>query len=63
MVHNGAAVTQCWNVEDGQSGAERCWGFPGWLLHNGGLQPGDSLGFGGIFKGDAQPAVSVRVHS
>ncbi len=62
MVHNGNAVTQCWNVEDGQSGGQRCWGFPAWLQQNGGLKAGEVLGFGGIFKGDRNPAISVHLH-
>ena len=59
VIQDGSAVTQCWNVEDGHSGGQRCWSFPAWLQQNGGLKPGDSLAFGGIFKGIARPQIAI----
>jgi hypothetical protein len=47
-----AKVVKIWNVDDLGGGAYK---LPGWLLDNGGLQPGASFQFGCITSG--KPAV------
>jgi hypothetical protein len=45
---SGGKVVKIWNVDDAGAGAYK---LPGWLLTNGGLQPGASVNFGCITSG------------